>query len=83
MCLEDRKLLDFESFLSRHNFFIFFLLSCLHIAVWHDSNGPDLGKCKVLILFYGFTDLFVYKEISQLITNKQMHTHTEHNREKS
>lgn len=41
------------------------------------------SKCKVLILFYGFTDLFVYKEISQLITNKQMHTHTEHNREKS
>jgi len=41
------------------------------------------SKCKVLILFNGFTDLFVYKEISQLIANKQMHTHTEHNREKS
>lgn len=57
--------------------------------MWRDSSAPDFGKieseskCKVLILFYGFIDLFVYKEISQLITNKQANAHTTQQKEKS
>lgn len=87
MCLEDRTLLDFESFLSRYNFFIFFYFAC--ILLCDMTTVPQIlgkleseSKCKVLILFCGFIDLFVYKEMSQLITNKQTNAHTTQQKEK-
>lgn len=76
ICLEDRALLDFESFLSGYNFFSFFILSCLNQydmtrmpTIWGKLESDP--TCKFLTLFYGFIDLFVYKEISKLTKRKK------------